>query len=182
MNNNLIDSSLRTVEWKNNIVIMIDQTKLPNQLVFVKYDDYNQVANAIRTLVVRGAPAIGVSGAFGLALASLQENAKTHVMVEDVIEACHNGIVSWEKPSVVRPILLRGKDDYIKTKERFDIIKEFFMKNDIDFKEIHSVSGNILTKVMSLIYMLDYVSIYRAILSKTDPSPVSSIDYIKSRI
>ena len=113
---------------------------------------------------------------------SLQENAKTHAIIEDVIEACHNGIVSWERPSMVKPILLQGQDDYIKTKERFDIIKEFFMKKDIDFKEIHSVSGNILTKTMSLIYMLDYVSIYKAILSKTDPSPVSSIDYIKSRL
>jgi len=73
----VIDSSLRTVEWKDNKVIMIDQTKLPNQLVFVTYDDYNQVADAIRTLVVRGAPAIGVSGAFGLALASLQSKAST---------------------------------------------------------------------------------------------------------
>ena len=68
-------SSLRTVEWKDNCVAMIDQTKLPNQLVYVKYDDYNDVAEAIRTLVVRGAPAIGVSGAFGLALASLQSKA-----------------------------------------------------------------------------------------------------------
>jgi methylthioribose-1-phosphate isomerase len=68
-------SSLRTVEWKNNKVVMIDQTKLPNELIFVEYDDYNQVADAIRTLVVRGAPAIGVSGAFGLALAALQSNA-----------------------------------------------------------------------------------------------------------
>ncbi|MEX2192341.1 MAG: SIS domain-containing protein [Nitrosarchaeum sp.] len=113
---------------------------------------------------------------------SLQENAKTHAIIEDVIEACHNGIVSWEKPSIVQPILLQGKDDYIKTKERFDIIKEYFMKNNIDFKEIHSVSGNILTKIISLIYMLDYASIYRAVLSKTDPSPVLSIDYIKSKI
>ena len=56
-----IGSSIRTVEWKNNKVIMIDQTKLPNELVFVEYDNYNQVANAIRNLVVRGAPAIGVS-------------------------------------------------------------------------------------------------------------------------
>jgi len=54
---------------------MIDQTKLPGQLVFVEYDDYNQVADAIRNLVVRGAPAIGVSGAFGLALATLQSNS-----------------------------------------------------------------------------------------------------------
>ena len=72
-----IHSSLKTVEWKDNKVVMIDQTKLPNELVFVTYDDFNQVADAIRTLVVRGAPAIGVSGAFGLALAALQSNAST---------------------------------------------------------------------------------------------------------
>ena len=77
MDDTVIDSSLRTVEWKDNKVIMIDQTKLPNQLVFVTYDDYNQVADAIRNLIVRGAPAIGVSGAFGLALASLQSKATT---------------------------------------------------------------------------------------------------------
>ena len=71
------NSSIRTVEWKNNKVIMIDQTKLPNQLVFVEYDDYKQVADAIRNLVVRGAPAIGVSGAFGLALAAVKSDSKT---------------------------------------------------------------------------------------------------------
>ena len=71
------DNSIRTVEWKNNKVVMIDQTKLPNELIFVEYDNYNQVADAIRNLVVRGAPAIGVSGAFGLALAGLQSNATT---------------------------------------------------------------------------------------------------------
>ena len=70
-------SSLRTVEWKDNKVVMIDQTKLPNKLELVEYDDYNQVANAIKTLVVRGAPAIGVSGAFGLALSVLQSTATT---------------------------------------------------------------------------------------------------------
>ena len=69
--------TLRTVEWKDNSVIMIDQTKLPIELVFVKYTDYNDVAQAIRTLVVRGAPAIGVSGAFGMALAALQSKSET---------------------------------------------------------------------------------------------------------
>ena len=75
MGNIAIDTSLRTVEWKDNKVVMIEQTKLPNELVFVEYDDFNQVANAIKTLIVRGAPAIGVSGAFGLALAVLQSKA-----------------------------------------------------------------------------------------------------------
>jgi len=81
-------SSLRTVEWKNNKIIMIDQTKLPNQLVFVEYDDYNQVADAIRHLVVRGAPAIGVSGAFGLALAALQSKATSrNEMIKELEQA-----------------------------------------------------------------------------------------------
>ncbi|MEX0855088.1 MAG: S-methyl-5-thioribose-1-phosphate isomerase, partial [Nitrosopumilaceae archaeon] len=67
---------------------MIDQTKLPNKLVFVKYKDYKGVANAIKTMVVRGAPAIGVSGAFGLALATLQSKAKTkEKLLEDLEKA-----------------------------------------------------------------------------------------------
>jgi methylthioribose-1-phosphate isomerase len=70
-------SSLRTIEWKDNTLIMIDQTKLPSKLEFVKFTDFNDVANAIKTLVVRGAPAIGVSGAFGLALAAIKSSAKT---------------------------------------------------------------------------------------------------------
>jgi len=113
---------------------------------------------------------------------SIQENAKSHIIIEDVVEASHNGIVAWEKPSIVQPILLRGYDDYIKTKNRFEIIKEFFDKNNIKYKEITSVPGNILTKTVTLIYFLDYVSLYRAILSEIDPSPVPSIDFIKSRI
>ncbi|MEM3172038.1 MAG: S-methyl-5-thioribose-1-phosphate isomerase [Candidatus Nitrosotenuis sp.] len=68
---------LKTIEWKNNKVVMIDQTKLPNELVFVEYSDFKDVANAIKTLIIRGAPAIGVAGAFGLALAALQSSAKT---------------------------------------------------------------------------------------------------------
>ena len=80
--------SLRTVEWKDNSVIMIDQTKLPNSLEYVTYNDYNQVADAIRTLVVRGAPAIGVSGAFGLALAALQSDAKEkNQLIQDLEKA-----------------------------------------------------------------------------------------------
>jgi glucose/mannose-6-phosphate isomerase len=49
---------------------------------------------------------------------SMQENAKMHIMTEDVIEACHNGVVAWDKPKNIQPILIQGKDDYVKTKER----------------------------------------------------------------
>ena len=84
----MIHSSLRTVEWKDNSVVMIDQTKLPNELVYVTYTDYRDVAVAIRDLIVRGAPAIGVSGAFGLALAALQSKASTkESLMEDLEKA-----------------------------------------------------------------------------------------------
>ena len=90
--------------------------------------------------------------------------------------------MAWEKSSIIQPILLRGHDDYIKTKERFEIIKEYFAKNNIEYKEVHSVSGNILSKIIALIYLLDYTSIYRAILSEIDPTPVSSITFVKSKL
>jgi len=68
---------LLTVRWENNQVIMIDQTKLPGRLVYVKYKKYEDVARAIERLVVRGAPAIGVAAAFGMALAAISSKAKT---------------------------------------------------------------------------------------------------------
>ena len=113
---------------------------------------------------------------------SLQENAKIHAITEDIIEACHNGIVAWEKESNVQPILIQGKDDYVKTKERWNIIKKYFEENNIDFREVESSEGHIMTKLIALIYLLDYASIYKAILTKTNPSPTKSINYIKKNI
>ena len=59
---------------------------------------------------------------------SLQENSKIHAITEDVIEACHNGIVGWERKSGAQAILLQGKDDYIKTKQRWKILEKYFSK------------------------------------------------------
>ena len=113
---------------------------------------------------------------------SLQENSKIHVITEDVIESCHNGIVSWQTNSRVQPILIRGYDDYIKTIERWVILKDFFKNQGIDCFEIKSVEGNILSKIVNLIYVLDYTSIYHSVLNQIDPSPVDAIDFIKNRL
>ncbi len=69
----------------------------------------------------------------------LQENVKMHVIAEDIIEACHNVIVSWEKESNVKPILIQGKDDHIKTKETWSIIKKYFHEYKINYSEISSI-------------------------------------------
>jgi len=113
---------------------------------------------------------------------SLQENSKVHVIAEDVVEACHNGIVAWEKKSYVKPILVRGQDDYVKTIERWEVLIEFFKSRNIDYFEIKSIDGSILSKIVNLIFVFDYCSIYHSVLNNTDPSPVNAIDFIKKRI
>jgi methylthioribose-1-phosphate isomerase len=67
--------TIRTVTWEDGKVKMIDQTALPGRLSYVSYGTPEQVAKAIRTMVVRGAPAIGVAAAMGLALAARRSNA-----------------------------------------------------------------------------------------------------------
>ena len=113
---------------------------------------------------------------------SLNENAKMHVITEDIIEACHNGVTSWEKESMVKPIFIEGQDDHIKTKERWNVLKEFFKQNNIKYIEINSGNGSILSKIINLIYTLDYATIYKAVLDEIDPSPVKSIDFIKNKV
>jgi methylthioribose-1-phosphate isomerase len=67
----------KTIEWKkDDKVLMIDQRKLPMEEVFVECSDYKQMADAIKTMVIRGAPAIGVAAAMGVALGALGIDAK----------------------------------------------------------------------------------------------------------
>ena len=112
----------------------------------------------------------------------LQENAKTHAIIEDVVEACHNGIVAWERPSDVSPVIITGSDDHPKTRERWDILKEYFASRDIHHTEMRSGEGGILAKIMGLVYWSDYASIYRAVINGIDPSPIESIKFVKSRL
>jgi len=70
-------SELRTVEWVQGQVRMIDQTRLPDRLVYVTLKDYRQVSRAIKGMVVRGAPAIGVAAAMGMALAAKTNRSKS---------------------------------------------------------------------------------------------------------
>ena len=59
------------IRWEGNTLYLLDQTKLPVTEVWLPYTDYRPVADAIRTMVVRGAPAIGVAAAYAYCLAAL---------------------------------------------------------------------------------------------------------------
>ena len=60
--------TIKPIEWTGNSVRLIDQTKIPYEYTTVEINTYKEMAAAIKDMIVRGAPAIGVSGAFGFAL------------------------------------------------------------------------------------------------------------------
>src|SRR5215475_14794763 len=67
---------IKTLEWTDEGVVMIDQRKLPGEEVYPVFKTYQEVAQAIREMVVRGAPAIGVAAAMGVALGAAQSQEK----------------------------------------------------------------------------------------------------------
>jgi methylthioribose-1-phosphate isomerase len=70
-------ADLVPVEWRDNRLIILDQTRLPQEEVYLEMANYSDVAAAIKRLAVRGAPAIGVAAAYGVALGALKIEAKT---------------------------------------------------------------------------------------------------------
>jgi methylthioribose-1-phosphate isomerase len=72
---------MRSIEWQDGIVKMIDQRLLPGQFQVNAYTNYHDIASAIQTMVIRGAPAIGAAAGFGLALAARQSAAQDRLSI-----------------------------------------------------------------------------------------------------
>jgi methylthioribose-1-phosphate isomerase len=78
---------MRTIEWKDGTVVIIDQTKLPNEEVWVNMKNSDDVASAITEMKLRGAPLIGVAAAYGLALTAFHSKAKNRETLMKELEA-----------------------------------------------------------------------------------------------
>ena len=93
-------AAFKTIEWTDNGVRMIDQTRLPAQEVYRNYQDYRGVAEAIRSMVIRGAPAIGVAAAMGIALGVRNSVAGTETELRAEFETIAETI-SGTRPTAV---------------------------------------------------------------------------------
>jgi methylthioribose-1-phosphate isomerase len=69
--------TVETIKWTREGVVLIDQRRLPGEVIFRTYTDYGELAQAIRDMVIRGAPAIGVAAAMGIALGVERSKART---------------------------------------------------------------------------------------------------------
>ena len=91
---------IKTLEWTDAGVSFIDQTKLPTEEVYVTCKTYEEVADAIRRMIVRGAPAIGVAAAMGVALGALRSQAKTLPEFEREFDIICN-VLAGTRPTAV---------------------------------------------------------------------------------
>ena len=91
---------IRTLDWTPDGVVFIDQTKLPTEETYVTCRTYQEVAHAIRTMIVRGAPAIGVAAAMGIALGVQHAQAKaTDELKREFVEIC--ATITATRPTAV---------------------------------------------------------------------------------
>lgn len=90
----------KTIEWKEDKVLLIDQRKLPLEETYVECSDYKQVADAIRNMTVRGAPAIGVVAAMGVALGALGVDAKNFEGFSQKMEGIYHLLLSTRPTAV----------------------------------------------------------------------------------
>jgi methylthioribose-1-phosphate isomerase len=108
----------RTIEWHDGKVLMIDQRVLPLHYEIKAYTTYQGVADAIHTMVIRGAPAIGAAAGFGMALAGLQSQATTRSDLRRDLEDAAE-VLRQSRPTAVN--LFWAIERMLKTSEKFTV-------------------------------------------------------------
>ncbi len=91
---------VRSIDWVDGKVVILDQTKLPFDVSYIPCDDYRTVAECIRTLRVRGAPAIGIAAAMGIALACQNVTARTYRQLRSALEPVFGEMLSTRPTAV----------------------------------------------------------------------------------
>ncbi len=116
----------------------------------------------------------------------IEENAKNLALHQAVPEMNHNELVGWVYPEdVLRRVgvvLLRDKGDHAQVQRRFDLTAELVARKAGVVHEVWSEGDSLLARVLSTLYLGDFVSLYMAYLNNVDPTPVEVIDYLKREL
>ena len=114
------------------------------------------------------------------------ENAKNWAHYDVMSELNHNAVVGFPNPAIAKDaqvvLLLRSRRDNPRHQVRFDVTKELLDRAQIPNRTLEMPGSSMLSEVLQLTYLTDYVSFYVALLNGADPSPNTSIDYLKDRL
>jgi methylthioribose-1-phosphate isomerase len=147
-------SSFKTIEWKDDRVVMIDQTKLPREESYVECLTYEDVADAIKRMVIRGAPAIGVAAGMGIALGAIKIRTTDRYefiaevrRIADVILGTRPTAVnlSWAVKRMLA-LLAEGRGDVEEMKSRLAGEARYMLEEDISICRRIGKSGAPLIK------------------------------------
>ncbi|MCK4729539.1 MAG: S-methyl-5-thioribose-1-phosphate isomerase, partial [Desulfobacterales bacterium] len=131
---------IKTIAWKDNHVIMIDQRKLPLQEKYVVCKGYSSVIRAIKDLVIRGAPAIGIAAAMGVALGALrirtskmdQFKAKLDVVCGDMTAARPTAVnLAWAVERMRRVVAKNSHVEVVQLKSLLVAEAEKILRQDV---------------------------------------------------
>ena len=116
----------------------------------------------------------------------LAENSKSLCSSHVFPEMNHNEIVGWVHPKKLLKnfvaVMLRDKGLHPRTEKRMNITKDILKKEGVEVLEINSRGKGLLSRIFSLIYIGDFISLYLAILYGIDPTPVDRVTYLKNRL
>ncbi|MFH1703172.1 MAG: S-methyl-5-thioribose-1-phosphate isomerase [Nitrospirota bacterium] len=127
---------VKAIEWRNKKVVILDQSKLPLEVTYIDCSNYQIVAECIRTLKIRGAPAIGIAAAMGIALGAQDIKTENFEKFVEGLEPIFNEMLSTRPTAVnikwaverIRGLLIRKRDESI------DTLKELLIE---EAKKIH---------------------------------------------
>ena len=114
------------------------------------------------------------------------ENSKAWAFAEYLPELDHNSVVGYNFPEWLRQkalvVMLNSPSLHPRIRARFQITAEIMTRAGIEHETVEAQGATLLAQMMSTIFLGDYVSYYLAILNRTDPAPVATIDYLKQRL
>ena len=114
-------NKFKTIEWKEDHVLMIDQRKLPTEETYIECKTSSQVARAIKEMVIRGAPAIGVAAAMGIALGAKKIKSKNKKMFFEKLENLSNEILKTRPTAVNLFWAVKRMTELAQTKKDLEI-------------------------------------------------------------
>lgn len=135
---------VKTIEWKDGKVVMLDQTKLPLEVSFIECTDYLKVAESIKKLCIRGAPAIGIAAAMGIALGAQDIKAENFEVFLGKLESIFHAMLSTRPTAVnirwavdrIRDILIKRREEPLnRLKEILVEEAEKILKEDIEINK-----------------------------------------------
>jgi len=138
-----------------------------------------------KIIVIYGSSAIMDAAAYRWR-SQIAENAKTLAFHHTLPEMNHNEIVGWLRPETVIKnvgvVFLRDPEDHPQVRKRFDLTREVIEGKAGIIHEIQGEGKSRLARILSLVYLGDFTSLYMAYLNRLDPTPVAVIDAFKDKL